>query len=77
MSQFLAALSLFRKSVTMCMEPIWCLDGNKVLVMLSDAGVAIGIASEVHISLTSLCAERLQHLISRVEQVTQRTVVAF
>ena len=51
------------------MEPLWSVDGEEALAALLDAGVSEQAAENVRITMTELCTERLQHFISRLEQV--------
>lgn len=54
----------------MCLEPLWGLDVEDALAALLDAGVAESDALASHGHLVALCTERIQHFISRLEQVS-------
>lgn len=64
-----AALSVLQKSVPLCMEPIYGLGGADPLQELLRVGVSEDEALDLMGGVATLCTERLQHLISRLEQV--------
>ena len=64
------ALSLLRKSLQLCVEPLWCIDGESALEILTQTGVSEETALEMRDRMNALCTERIQHLLSRLEQVT-------
>ena len=65
-----AALSVLQKSLPLCMEPIYGLGSDEPIHELIGAGVAEESAMDLMARMTTLCTERLQHLISRLEQVS-------
>jgi hypothetical protein len=63
------ALSLLRTSLPLCLEPLWALGGEDALSALLAAGVSEEAAEGARATAAALCSERLQHLLSRLEQV--------
>lgn len=64
-----AALSLLRKALPLCAEPLWCIEEQAAFEALSQLGVRDEDAVELRNHTSALCTERIQHLLSRLEQV--------
>lgn len=63
------ALALLHKSLQMSVEPLWCVEEVDALDALTKAGVPDAVAIETQQTSIALCTERIQHFISRIDQL--------